>query len=63
MSRGKRGTITQTTMCVKINNELMEKLVTLPTWNNNKNNTINIMLNMGFKSIEQQLKKQLKLEL
>lgn len=64
MSRGKKGKVTQTTMCVKINNEIMEKLITLPTWNFNKNKTINIVLKKGIISIlEKELKKQLKLDL
>lgn len=64
MSKGKRGVITQKGMYVKIDNNTYDKLQLVPSWNMNKNLTINLALRIGvniiLKSIEN---KQLNLPL
>ena len=62
--RGKKGTISQKGVYVKIDNDTYEKLVLIPSWNMNKNLTINLALRIGVKVILESIdKKQLKLEL
>ena len=63
MSRGKRGEYTQTGVYVKINNDLYKRLTLLPTWNSNKNQTINECIRLGLAQTEQDYKKQQEMKL